>query len=125
MACNFDHLKACLQKKVRKNWLKSHVNKLSSSVFLMADTQDACPPKQPLLSPLRELCTLGKLAEKTPDSHFPHWEGRSEKKILSDFTPHSSESHCHLLQKQVKCAGVEMNRTVGSGKENLESFFFY
>lgn len=109
---NFDHLKACLQKKVRRADVFMSIN-CFHRCSLWQTQRVRCPPKQPLLS-LLEPCALGNLAEKNPNSHFPQREGRSESKTLSDLTLTISESHSHLLLKgQMKCPGVEMKRTLG------------
>ena len=57
------------------------VNKLFSRVCPMAEAQSKMPSKV-------TTTLFSSFIQKSPNSHFPHWEGREENKIFSDITTH-------------------------------------
>lgn len=72
---------------------------------------------------LLKLYALEKLTEKSPNSHFPHWEGRSENKTFSDITTHFFRFSQVSIMRKIKRTGVEMNWTLSFQRENLGFFF--
>lgn len=73
---------------------------------------------------LLKLYALEKLTEKSPNSHFPHWEGRSENKTFSDIITHFFRFSQVSIMRQIKRTGVEMNWTLIVFRGKTLDFFF-